>query len=82
MFENYVKLENINLGTFETGSVLDMSYMFSNCSVLTELYCQNSSFNTINVNDMSYMFYKCSFLRNLNFPNFDNRNAINMDSMF
>ena len=42
---------------FNTQNVIDMSYMFSNCSSLNELNL--SFFNTEKINDISYMFFNC-----------------------
>ena len=47
---------------FNTQNVIDMSYMFSNCSSLNELNL--SFFNTEKVNNMKYMFGECCLLKN------------------
>ena len=52
-----IKLININ-------DVIDMSYMFSKCSSLTNLP-DISKWNTNNVKNMSGIFYGCSSLSNL-----------------
>ena len=52
---------------FNTQNVIDMSYMFSNCSSLNELNL--SFFNTEKVKNMKYMFGECWSLKKLIFPN-------------
>ena len=73
-------LIKLNLTSFKTDSVEDMSWMFNWCSSLKELNLTN--FNTNNVNDMSYMFANCSSLKELNLTNFNTNNVINMSHMF
>ena len=37
MFSNCLQLKNLNLSSFKTENVIDMSYMFYNCCNLTNL---------------------------------------------
>ena len=60
MFYGCSTLTSLNISSFKTDSVTNMSYMFSDCSSLTSL--DISSFNTGNVTNMSYMFQRCSIL--------------------
>ena len=60
MFYDCTDLTTLDLSSFNTSSVTDMSSMFSYCSRLTTL--DVSSFNTSSVTDMSIMFYGCSNL--------------------
>ena len=60
MFARCSSLESIDLSSFNTTNVKDMSYMFNGCSSLKSI--DLSSFNTTNVKDMSFMFYECSTL--------------------
>ena len=53
-------LTNLDLSSFNTSNVTDMSHMFSSCSSLTSLDLSN--FNTANVTDMQSMFELCSSL--------------------
>ena len=58
-----------------------MTWMFSNCSSLTNINLAN--FNTQNVTNMSHMFYNCSSLTNINLSNFNNtKHVTNMKHMF
>jgi len=60
--------------------LINMSFMYSNCSSLTSLNLSN--FNTNNVNNMSSMFSNCSSLTSLNLSNFNTNNVEDMSSMF
>ena len=64
MFSGCSSLQSINLSSFNTTNVKDMSCMFSYCSSLQSI--DLSSFNTTNVEDMSYMFAGCSSLKKEN----------------
>ena len=55
MFSCCSSLKEINLSSFNTNKVTNMSYMFENCSSLEKL--DLSSFNTNQVTNMSDMFY-------------------------
>ena len=57
-------LISINLSSFNTNNVTNMSFMFSNCSSLNSLNL--SSFNTSNVTYMSAIFNNCSSLNKNN----------------
>ena len=61
-------------------NITDMSYMFSECTSLTNLDLSN--FITNNVTNMSWMFYGCSSLTELNLSSFNTNNVINMQAMF
>ena len=50
-------LSELNLSSFNTNNVTDMSWMFGYCENLSELNL--SSFNANNITDMSLMFYQC-----------------------
>ena len=63
MFYECWNLTNLNLSSFDTKNVTDMSGMFYECSNLTNLNL--SSFDTKNVTYMSLMFSGCSKLANL-----------------
>ena len=58
----------------------NMSYMFYNCSSLTNI--DLLSFNTNQVFDMSYMLYKCSSLINIDLSSFNTNQVTNMSYMF
>ena len=70
-----VKLKGIN-------KIINMSYMFSNCSSLLSLQ-DISKWNTSNVNDMSYMFSNCSSISSLpDISKWITSNVNNMSYMF
>ena len=73
-------LDKIDLSSFNTSNVTNMSYMFMGCSSLTSL--DLSGFNTSNVTYMYYMFNDCSSLTSLDLNGFNTSKVTNMDSMF
>jgi surface protein len=79
MFHNCKNLKSINLCSFDTKNVNDMSDMFSFCINLNNL--DLSSFNIKNVKNISYMFYFCYNLKNLDISSFETQNTIDMDFM-
>ena len=80
-FWSCVKLTEIkNIENLYTNECTSMSYMFYNCSNLTNLDVSN--FDTSKVRGMSYMFYLCKSLTNLDLSNFDISKVTDMDSMF
>ena len=82
MFYNCKNIISINISNFNTSNVIDMSYMFSGCSNLSNI-SDISFFNTINVTDMSYMFDHCSNISALPDISFFNTiNVTNMSHMF
>ena len=74
------RLENLDLGDFNTSKVTNMYRMFSNCSSLTSLDLSN--FNTSNVINMEAMFLSCSSLTSLDLSSFNTSNVTNMRDMF
>ena len=75
-----LNLQSLDLSSFNTQNVTNMSYMFYNCKSLTNLNLAN--FNTQNVTNMSYMFYLCLSLQNIILTSFNTQKVINMESMF
>ena len=63
MFDDCIKLSNLDLSNFNTSKVTNMASMFNSCTGLTSL--DLSSFNTSNVNIMNYMFFGCTNLRTI-----------------
>ena len=80
MFMGCNSLTNLDLSSFDTSSVQNMSYMFYICSSLTNL--DLSSFDTSNVTNMRCMFGYCKGLTNLDLSGFDTSNVTEMASMF
>ena len=62
-------LENLDLSSFNTENVKNMSHMFDSYRLLNTLNLYN--FNSKKVKDMSYMFLECKFLTYLNISNFE-----------
>ena len=80
MFYDCLNLTQLNLSSFNTSHVIDMSWMFYNCQQFTVFDIAN--FNTGVVIDMSGMFTKCSNLTLLNIENFDTSKVISVRYMF
>ena len=57
-------LESIDLSSFNTSNVNNMSYMFCGCSSLKSL--DLSSFSTTSVKDIECMFKRCNCLNKNN----------------
>jgi len=60
--------------------LINMSYMFYNCSSLKEINL--SSFNTNQVTNMASMFYNCSSLKEINLSSFNTNQVTDMSYMF
>ena len=73
-------LTELDLSSFDTSNVINMSYMFYFCSKLTTLDVSN--FDTSNVTDMSNMFSYCESLTTLDVSNFDTSKVTKMNYMF
>ena len=78
MFNDCNKLTNLNLDSFCTKEVKDMSSMFSGCELLQISYLK---FNTSKVTDMSCMFSRCESLENLTLK-FNTEKVTSMRRMF
>jgi len=74
------KLKEINLSSFNTKNVTNMSFMFGLCKNLVNLNL--SSFNTENVTNMCCMFFGCHNLTKLEIFSFDTSKVNNMLGMF
>ena len=73
MFQNCSSLQELDVSSFNTSNVTNMSGMFQNCSSLQELDLSN--FNTLNVTSMITMLSGCSNLVKLNMDNWDFSNS-------
>lgn len=78
IFKNDLNLEELDLSSFNTSNVADMSEMFYGVPAKK---LSLSSFNTSNVTNMSYMFVG-SDAAELNVSNFDTSKVIDMSWMF
>ena len=80
-FYDCSKLTTIQgIENLKTDHVTNMSEMFCNCSLLTNINVLG--FNTANVTDMSSMFAGCSSLTSLDISNFNTSNVLYMGGMF
>ena len=73
-------LTSINLNSFDTYAVTNMSHMFYACLKLA--FLDLSSFDTSAVTNMTWMFYNCKSLAFLNLSSFDTSAVTNMSYMF
>lgn len=80
MFTYCSGLTSLDVSSFNTGNVTDMSHMFGYCSGLTSLDVSN--FNTNNVIWMGSMFAGCRSLTSLNVSNFNTAYVINIVNLF
>ena len=74
------KGKSIDLSSFDTSKITDMSGMFRKCKSLTSLDLSN--FNTNKVTYMGWMFQECSSLTSLDLSNFNTNKVTNMNGMF
>ena len=64
MFSDCPSLKSIDLTSFNTSNIIDMSYMFNNCASLKSI--DFSSFDSSNVKNTGFMFWNCSCLKKEN----------------
>ena len=74
------QLKTINLSSFKTSKVTNMSGMFAGLTELTELDLSN--FDTSSVTNMGQMFEGLSKITELDLSSFDTSNVTNMGGMF
>ena len=80
LFQNLTALEEIDLSSFDTSNVTDMSFMFNYCTKLKQLDLSN--FDTSNVTSIQGMFQKCESLEEVDLSSFDTSNVTDMNYMF
>ena len=80
MFSGCASLTSLDLSSFNTSQVTDMSRMFAGCRGLRSL--DVSSFDTSQVADMREMFYCCKSLSTLDLSSFDTSEVTDMSRMF
>ncbi|MGL9730387.1 InlB B-repeat-containing protein [Enterococcus sp. DIV0756] len=73
-------IHSVNFGDADTSAITDMSYLFANCTSLTNLNLDG--LDTQNVTSMNSMFSRCNKLGTLDLSTFDTRNVANMSNMF
>ena len=81
MFTGCSKLESVDLSGFDTGNVIDMSYMFRYCTKLKTITFGNS-FKTDKVMYMTSMFEGCESLESLDLRSFEADELLEMPDMF
>ena len=79
MFLWFTKVKDIDLATFETSEVTDMSQMFKYCKDLTSLNLSN--FDTTKVTSMARMLETLPSLTSLNIASFNTENVEDMRDM-
>ena len=81
MFRNCQTIRSIDLSSFDSSEVEDMSRMFFKCIYLEELKLSN--LDTKNVSNMEAMFQKCKSIEKIEFPqSFITNNVKNISLMF
>lgn len=80
MFYDCADLTSVDLSSFDTSNVTDMSMMFQNCAKLAALDVSN--WDTSNVTDMLQLFSGCRSLTVLDVSNWDTSNVLNMGNVF
>jgi surface protein len=81
MFNYCNKLTSLDLSSWNTGNVTDMSEMFNNCQSLTTIG-DVSNWDTSSVTDMSNIFNYCKLLISLDASNWDISNVTDINGMF
>ena len=80
LFYSLKNLQSLDLSSFNTQNVTNMSYIFSDCHKLQNLNL--SSFNTKKVTNMYCMFYNCYKLQILDLSSFDTQKVTDVSYMF
>ena len=80
MFDGCKALADLDVSSFDTSMVTDLSSMFSYCSSLTSI--DVSGFDTSQVTDMNRMFWSCTKLLSLDLDSFDTTNVTDMYGLF
>ena len=80
MFYNCRNIISIDLSSFDSRNVTNMSNMFSECYNLKNV--DLSFLDTKNVKNISYLFNNCINLTNVKIDNFNTNNVVDMSFMF
>ena len=81
MFLNCLHITSLDLSSFDSSEVKDMSQMFSKCFNLKEINLAN--LETKNVTNLKQMFQKCKSIEKINFPpSFNTKNVKDISYMF
>ena len=82
VFEHCYSLKTIDLSSFKTDKVSNMSYMFNECTQLEEIIIDSTKFKTNSVDNMGHIFNKCYSLKSINFGGFNTQKVKFMSYMF
>ena len=80
LFYSLKNLQSLDLSSFNTQNVTNMSYIFSDCHKLQNLNL--SSFNTKKATNMYCMFYNCYKLQILDLSSFNTQKVTDVSYMF
>ena len=80
MFYNCYELEELDVSSFDTSSVIYMQGVFSYCTSLKRLDLRN--LNTSSMVNMAYLFEGCTALESVDFGKSSTSNLVIMDGMF
>ena len=80
MFYDCISLINLNLSSFDTTKVIDMSNMFNNCHNIK--YLDIPDFSPTNLNEINGMFYNMSSLIYLNIYSLEINDETNTNNAF
>ena len=80
IFNGITNINEVDLSSFTSSTVVNMGYMFSNCIKLSKITFTN--FITSNTSYMEYMFNNCSLLTNLDLSGFNTSKVVDISYMF
>ena len=80
MFKDCSALASLNISSFTTERITNMTDLFNGCAALTTLNL--SSFNTARVTNMKNLFKGCAALTTLNLSSFNTAQVTNMKNLF
>ena len=81
LFKNCTSLKKVDLSKFKSNSLLDMSYMFSDCHNL-ESYNFSPEFTGEKVITMTHLFENCISLTSIDFSNFISGDLVDLTYVF
>lgn len=76
----YAKPTSLNLNSWDTSSVTDLSHCFRYCTKLQTLNIKD--WDVSNVTNFNYMFENCGFLKTVDLSSWVNNKSVNLQNMF